>query len=368
MAKQVSQTNLNFGISIETEPMEARSADQLPSGEGWQYEPKWDGFRCLAFKKGREVDLRAKSGKGLARYFPEIVAFLAALPADQFVIDGELVIAIDGELSFNALQMRLHPAESRIRTLSIKTPARLVAFDMLVDTNGMSLLAKSLGCRRARLEALAKTVADGEHLLLSPSTNDVAEARRWLSDAGGDTDGVICKRIEAPYLPGERAMTKVKRLRTADCVVGGFRYDSNGKLVGSLLLGLYNDNGELDHVGYTSTIRNDEKPELTAKLEALREAPGFTGKAPGGPSRWATKRTSQWQPLKPTMVVEVKFDQITGRRFRHGTKLLRWRPDKKPSQCDFRQIEPAAVISAQATMPAGVQTATKPSSRRAQRG
>jgi ATP-dependent DNA ligase len=327
-----------FGLSIEIQPMEARSAADLPEGEGWLYEPKWDGFRCLAFKRGDDVDLRAKSGKPLARYFPEVVAFLAALPVSRFVIDGELVIEINGMLSFDALQMRLHPAESRIRKLSGQTPARLVVFDMLMDSDGIPLLDKDLDYRRERLERFAKAMAEGEHLVLSPATRDFAKARKWLSESGADTDGVVCKRADEAYRPGERAMTKVKRLRTADCVVGGFRYESDSQLVGSLLLGLYNDAGELDHVGFTSTISDKERPELTAKLEALREVPGFTGKAPGGPSRWSTERSGEWQPLKPDLVVEVRFDHITGRRFRHGTKLLRWRPDKKPSQCDFTQM------------------------------
>jgi ATP-dependent DNA ligase len=332
-------TAASYGLSVETEPMEAKSAKALPSGEGWQYEPKWDGFRCIAFKNGSSVDLRAKSGKPLGRYFPEMVALLADLPAPDFVIDGELVIEVAGNLSFDALQMRLHPAESRIRKLSREAPSRFIAFDMLVDTDGKPILEKDLAYRRARLEDFRDRIeANPTHVIVSPATRNLREAEKWLSGSGGDTDGVVCKRIDEPYRSGERAMTKVKRLRTADCVVGGFRYEKDSELVGSLLLGLYNDDGRLDHVGFTSAIADTEKPELTARLEALRDGPGFTGKAPGGPSRWTTDRSSDWQPLRPELVVEVKFDQITGRRFRHGTKLLRWRPDKKPSQCDFRQI------------------------------
>jgi ATP-dependent DNA ligase len=328
-----------FGLSIEVEPMEARSADVLPADEGWQYEPKWDGFRCLAFKNGSKVDLRAKSGKPLGRYFPEVVALLSELDVERFVIDGELVIDRDGKLSFDALQMRLHPAESRIKKLSRETPARLVMFDMLMAADGIPILDRDLSFRRGALEVFEKKAVQPGRLVLSPCTRDYKEATRWLSASGGDTDGVVCKRLDGPYLPGERAMTKVKRLRTADCVVGGFRYESDSKLVGSLLLGLYNDQGDLDHVGFTATISDAERPELTAKLEALRGEPGFTGKAPGGPSRWSTKRSSQWEPLKSEMVVEVRFDQVTGHRFRHGTKLLRWRPDKRPTQCKLEQIE-----------------------------
>lgn len=319
--------------------MEAKLAKALPSGEGWQYEPKWDGFRCIASKNGTSVDLRAKSGKPLGRYFPEMVALLAGLPAPDFVIDGELVIEVAGKLSFDALQMRLHPAESRIRKLSRETPSRLIVFDMLMDTDGTPLLDRDLAYRRQRLEIFCDGIkADPTHFIISPATRNLRVAETWLSGSGADTDGVVCKRIDEPYRSGERAMTKVKRLRTADCVVGGFRYEKDSKQVGSLLLGLYNDDGQLDHVGFTSAIADIEKPELTARLEALRGAPGFTGKAPGGPSRWTTDRSSDWEPLRLELVVEVKFDQITGRRFRHGTKLLRWRPDKKPSQYDFSQI------------------------------
>lgn len=328
-----------LGLSLEIEPMEARSAASLPAGDGWQYEPKWDGFRCLAFKYGTDIDLRAKSGKALSRYFPEVVDYLSRLRAERFVIDGELVIELNGKLSFDALQARLHPAESRIRKLSLETPARLVAFDMLLNPEGKPILDQSLRDRRAALEDFAQDAASADRLILSPFTRDLAEANVWLSDSGGDTDGVVCKRLDGPYMPGERAMTKVKRLRTADCVVGGFRYESDSELVGSLLLGLYNERGQLDHVGFTSTITNAEKPALTKRLEALRGGSGFTGKAPGGPSRWSTRRSSEWEPIVPALIVEVRFDHVTGRRFRHGTKLLRWRPDKEPLQCDYRQIE-----------------------------
>ncbi|MFJ5486161.1 ATP-dependent DNA ligase [Hansschlegelia beijingensis] len=330
-----------FGVPLATPPMEARAAEALPKGEGWRYEPKWDGFRCLAFRAGDEVELRAKSGKPLGRYFPEVVQFLRGLKADRFVLDGELVIEIDGRLSFDALQIRLHPAESRIRKLSAATPARLTAFDMLVSPEGGSLLAEPLAKRRVELERFAGLFLKMPDVTLSRFTDDPDEAERWLADAGhGATDGVVAKRLDGPYAPGERAMVKVKRLRTADCVVGGFRYESAGPLVGSLLLGLYDAEGRLDHVGFTSTISNAERPELTRRLEALREAPGFTGRAPGGPSRWSTERSAEWEPLRPELVVEVRFDHVTGDRFRHGTKLLRWRPDKSPGQCRMEQIAP----------------------------
>ena len=332
-------TKDTFPLPLDTAPMEARAADALPDDAAlWQYEPKWDGFRCLGFRRGEAVELRAKSGKPLGRYFPELVAMLQQLPAQRFVIDGEIVIEIDGASSFDALQMRLHPAESRIRKLAVETPARLILFDMLAGTDGRSLLDAPLTRRRELLEAFVKS-AERDDLVLSRATRDVTEAKRWLSDAGhGSTDGIIAKLLAEPYRPGERAMVKVKRLRAADCVVGGFRYLSDRREVGSLLLGLYNDEGKLDHVGFTSTIANGDRAELTTRLEALRQPPGFSGKAPGGPSRWSTERSGQWEPLRPELVVEVRFDHVTGGRFRHGTKFLRWRPDKSPRQCTFDQM------------------------------
>ena len=327
-----------FALPLDTPPMEARAADAIPEGDGWQYERKWDGFRCLAFRQDDAVELRAKSGKPLGRYFPELVATLRELPSRRFVVDGEIVISIDGKPSFDALQMRLHPAESRIRKLSAETPARIVLFDMLCDQHGTALLARTLKERRAILETFVAS-ANRKDIVLSHCTRDVKEARSWLSGAGhGETDGVVAKQLDDPYQPGVRAMVKVKRLRSADCVVGGFRYLSNSPQVGSLLLGLYNDAGKLDHVGFTSTIAKDDRAELTRRLEAMREPPGFTGKAPGGPSRWSTERSGEWEPVRPELVVEVRFDHVTGDRFRHGTKFLRWRPDKAPKQCTFEQI------------------------------
>ena len=334
-----------FGIPLATEPMEARVAAVLPEDDGpWQYEPKWDGFRCLAFKNGDAVELRAKSGKPLGRYFPEIISILQSASAERFVVDGELVIALGKSLSFDALQMRLHPAESRIRKLSCQIPARLVLFDILLAPDGRPLIEQPLSHRRAALEAFGQTALVPDRLVVSPCSHDRKRAEHWLGEAGqGAIDGVVAKRLNDPYEPGQRAMVKVKRLRTADCVVGGFRYKTKSREVGSLLLGLYDDRGKLDHVGFTSTIMDDERPALTRTLEALRDPPGFTGKAPGGPSRWSTERSGDWEPVRPELVVEVRFDHITGDRFRHGTKLLRWRPDKAPSQCTFEQLEQPAV-------------------------
>ncbi len=330
-----------FALPIDTAPMEARSAEALPADGGpWQYEPKWDGFRCLAFKADDAVDLRAKSGKALGRFFPEIAALLVALPVEHFVLDGELIIEIDGRPSFDALQMRLHPAESRIRKLSRETPARLVLFDMLLSPTGEVLLAAPLIRRRTALEAFVKKIAAPKQLVLTPYTRDLSQAKRWLAASELGTDGVVAKRLDGAYESGRRDMVKVKRLRTADCVIGGFRYEADRREVGSLLLGLYDAEGKLDHVGFTSTIADRERPLLTKRLERLRQPPGFTGKAPGGPSRWSTERSGEWEPVRPELVVEVRFDHVTGGRFRHGAKLLRWRPDKAPRQCTFEQIAP----------------------------
>ena len=319
-------------------PMEALLADSLPDGPGWQYEPKWDGFRCIAARDGADVELWSKSGKPLARYFPEIAAMLAGLNAARFVIDGELLIVKEKAISFDALQLRLHPAESRVRKLAAETPAMFMAFDCLAFAKTM-LAARPLRERRAALEQLVAKEAE-PMLLLSPATADRDKALGWLERGGGALDGVIAKRIDQPYRPGERAMVKVKQRRTADCVIGGFRYGRNDRLVASLLLGLYDDDGLLHHVGFTSSIAAKERPTWTDELEKLIEGPGFTGNAPGGPSRWSTERTAEWRPLKPKLVVEVMYDQVTAGRFRHGTRLLRRRPDKAPSQCTCDQLAP----------------------------
>jgi ATP-dependent DNA ligase len=322
-------------------PVEAKQATELPTGEGWQFEPKWDGFRAIALKDGERVELWAKSGKPLGRYFPEIMALIEALPGKSLVLDGELIVPIGGLASFDALQARLHPAESRIRKLSAQTPAILVVFDLLHE-RGKDLRDQPLEHRRKALERYADKVSDAR-FRLSPTSRDGTQARRWFEDMTTELDGVIAKRLDEPYRSGERAMLKIKRIRSADCVVGGFRYGTDSPLVGSLLLGLYDGDGKLDHVGFTSAIAAKDKPALTEKLEALKGGAGFTGKAPGGPSRWSTERSSAWEPLRPELVVEVRYDQITGNRFRHGTRFHRWRPDKAPEQCTFEQLaEPAA--------------------------
>lgn len=321
----------------DTEPMEAKLVDALPIEGAWQFEPKWDGFRAVASRLGGRIEIRSKSGKSLARYFPEIVAALMETACDDYVLDGELILPIEGVLSFDALQARLHPAESRIRRLSRETPAQFVLFDCLA-LDGNPLIERPLTERRAALERFHGTNTAAS-LLLSPRAPDLAGAQAWLAASGGALDGVIAKPLDQAYRPGERAMLKVKQHRTADCVVGGFRRAKDGPLVASLLLGLYDDAGLLNHVGFTSALAKQDRTQLTEKLEALISPPGFTGKAPGGPSRWNDGKESEWHPLTPERVVEVSFDQVTNGRFRHGTGLVRWRPDKAPPQCRMEQLD-----------------------------
>jgi ATP-dependent DNA ligase len=321
--------------------MEATSVATIPEGEGWQYEPKWDGFRCLAFRDGDDVELRSKAGQPLARYFPEVAEALRGVKATRFVVDGEIVIPRGNALSFDALLQRIHPAASRVQKLAAETPAWLVVFDLLVNAKRESLLARPLRERRAELEAFAaKNFPRAGAVRLSPATTRLSVAKKWFGSVGATLDGIIAKKRDAPYAAGERgAMVKIKARRTADCAVGGFRYAEKARVVGSLLLGLYDDAGLLHHVGFCSGLKAAERPALTKKLEALIAPPGFTGRAPGGPSRWSTRRSTEWQPLKPKLVVEVQFDHVSGGRFRHGTTLLRWRPDKAPRQCTMEQLK-----------------------------
>ena len=348
--------------------MEARVVAALPDGPDWQYEPKWDGFRCLAFRDGASVELRSKSGQSLTRYFPEIADALGALTSKRFVLDGEIVVPGDDGLSFDALLQRIHPAASRVERLSRETPAVLLVFDLLVDARNTDLTGKPLRERRRRLEAFASVnFKKSPRIELSPMTTDLARARRWLAGQSG-TDGVMAKRADLTYATGERtAMVKVKRKRTADCVVGGFRYASKGKVVGSLLLGLYDDEGLLHHVGFTSSFTAEQRREITPRLERLRGGTGFTGRAPGGPSRWSTERSAEWESLSPTLVVEVEYDHFTGGRFRHGTKFLRWRPDKAPSQCLLTQVAEARTASATSTRRSGAVRGTVKKVRRRSR-
>lgn len=331
---------MSLPLPITYAPMEANTAREIPDGPEWEYEPKWDGFRTLVFRDNEHVELMSKAGQPLARYFPEIVAALLALEARKFVLDGEIIVAEKRTLNFDALLQRIHPAESRVRKLAAETPATLMAFDLLVDNRGHDLSSQVLEKRREALEKFAATYLVGrERIRLSPRTTDFETAKQWFKRMAGPLDGVIAKRLDRPYASGERqTMLKIKNLRTADCVVGGFRYGTKNKLVGSLLLGLYDKAGLLNHVGFCSGLATADKPALTRKLKALIEPPGFTGAAPGGPSRWSTERSAEWEPLAPKLVVEVQYDHFSGHRFRHGTKLLRWRPDKDPGSCTREQV------------------------------
>jgi len=386
-AEQLAQAfpKLNLPIQPPYPPAEAKSVDSLPHESGWLYEPKWDGFRCLAFRQGDEVVLQSKAGQPLGRYFPEIVTALLALPERKFVLDGEIVICSGVGLDFDALLQRIHPAVSRIQRLSQETPATYMVFDLLVDSKGRSLADRPLSARRMALQEFATANIDGEpdrtrskkadpqatlnreRILLSPARSDFATAEKWMREgAASGWDGVVAKRLDCEYMSGERTgMVKIKRIRTADCVVGGFRWArekaSANKAkkskaeaksakppkrpteeVGSLLLGLYNKKGELDHIGFSASFTREERKKLKSVLKPYMGGEGFSGKAPGGPSRWTRDaRDTEWFPLKPKLVGEFQYDHFSGGRFRHGTKFLRWRPEKKPEQCTMEQIMPA---------------------------
>jgi ATP-dependent DNA ligase len=320
--------------------MEARAVPQPPQGEEWQYEPKWDGFRCLAFRDGTEIYLQSKSGQPLARYFPDVVDSLSKLRAQKFVLDGEILVPLKGRASFDQLLQRIHPAASRVKKLASEYPALYVVFDLLATDKGQSIAELSLSGRRNELERFAKRFLRGKKgVMLSPATIDLKKAQRWFSSANSGLDGIVAKRRDLQYLSGSRdGMQKIKHRQTADCVVGGFRYSEGNKTIGSLLLGLYDDEGLLNHVGFTSSFSAQDRGDLVKVLKPLLGGSGFTGNAPGGPSRWSTRRSSEWEPLKPKLVVEVEYDNFTGKRFRHGTHFLRFRPDKRPQDCTYDQV------------------------------
>jgi ATP-dependent DNA ligase len=334
--------SINLPIRPPFPPMEAKLVSEMPAGPGWLYEPKWDGFRCLAFRKGDEVLLQSKAGQPLGRYFPELVEALQKLPLKQFVFDGEIVIVTKQGISFDDLLLRIHPAESRIRKLAASAPASYLLFDLIVDELGRSLISLSLRERRHKLEQLFLALRKNSNVRLSPVTEDLVLAQRWMREGGIGLDGIIAKLLDVPYASGERsAMRKIKRIRTADCVVGGFRYATKGDEIGSLLLGLYNDAGELDHVGFTSSFSREQRRAVKKVIEPLAGGKGFSGRAPGGPSRWSTERSGEWVRLDPKLVCEVRYDHFSGGRFRHGTKFLHWRPEKDPKQCTLEQVKPA---------------------------
>jgi ATP-dependent DNA ligase len=323
-------------IPLPFEPMEAEAVEALPDGEGWQYEPKWDGFRCLAFRDGSDVFLQSRTGKPLGRYFPDVERHLLALAPERFVLDGEIVIAVDGTFSFETLQLRLHPAASRVAKLAAEHPATLMAFDLLVDATPEALLTQPLAARREALEAFFEPIDKRDWVELSPATRSRAQAERWLDDIGDGRDGIVAKRLDEPYQPGRRAMQKYKLWHTVDCVVGGVYRKRGTDRVESILLGLYDGEGRLHYVGRSSVHADAEA--MTARLDPLIGGPGFTGRAPGGKSRWS-KGERQAIPLRPELVVEVSVDHITDQYFRHGSRILRWREDKKPSQCTMDQLQ-----------------------------
>ncbi len=331
---------MTLPVPLDLSPMEARLVDAIPRDAGWQYEPKWDGFRCLAFRDGEEIALQSKSGTPLARYFPEIVERLRALEASRFVIDGELVVPRGDTLSFDDLLQRIHPAASRVARLARETPATYLIFDLLADGNATPYLDRPLEQRRTLLEGFAERFFGGDdaRLRLSPATRESATVDDWFARVGGALDGVIAKRVGAPYRAGERdAAVKIKAIRSADCVLGGYRASVRDG-IGSLLLGLYDGGGRLDYVGFTSGFSVAEKRALLEQLRPLHAEVSFDGRAPGGPSRWNRGASSVWQALEPKLVLEVAFDQVTSDRFRHGTRPLRWRPDKAPRLCTLDQI------------------------------
>ena len=341
-----------FPLTPPIEPMLAKVGDALPAGDAFLYEPKWDGFRAIVFRGGAELFIQSRDLRPLDRYFPELHdALLAGLP-DECVLDGEIVIATPHGLDFDALQMRLHPAASRVAKLAKETPSAFVAFDALA-VQGRDLRAVPLHERRAQLERLLDGVAPP--IYLTPMTRDPALAAEWLSRfEGAGLDGVIVKPADGAYEPGKRAMIKVKHARTADCVVAGFRWHKAGKdeRVGSLLLGLYDEEGRLHHVGVTSSFTMARRKELAIELAPLREgameahpwrdwadAGGGSTRMPGGQSRWSAGKDLSWEPLRIERVCEVKYDHMQGDRFRHAAVFQRWRADKPPGHCRYDQLE-----------------------------
>jgi ATP-dependent DNA ligase len=345
------------------EPMLAKPSDGLPDGDGWLYEPKWDGFRAIVFRDGDEVLIQSRDLKPLDRYFPELATPLRASLPERCVVDGEVVIARDSELDFEALLLRIHPAASRVKMLAAETPASFVGWDLLALGDD-DLRATPQGERRARLEDVLAGV--DPPVRLTPATRDRATAADWFDRfEGAGLDGVIAKRLDAPYQPGKRAMFKIKHQRTADCVVAGFRWHKNGPEthVGSLLLGIFDDAGKLHHVGITSSFTWDRRAALVNELEPLREnandghpwqewadwaamgaADASGQRLPGATSRWNRGKDLSWEALRPERVVEVAYDHLQGDRFRHATTFKRWRPDKQPSDCRYDQLEETAAF------------------------
>jgi ATP-dependent DNA ligase len=345
--------DLSLPVPLPLTPMEATRVDHLPDGDEWQFEPKWDGFRCLVFRKGPTVALQSKSGQPLTRYFPELVQAFQSLPFPAFVLDGEIVVAQDGRLSFDALLLRIHPAASRVAKLASDTPATFIAFDLLYDSSKeTAFMSRPLVDRRTHLERFFSSIPNNPLIQLSPVSRDRIIAARWFNELGAyGLDGIMAKKIHEPYHAGDRqAMMKVKHVKTADCVVGGFRYSATtaktgkanhaaSKTIGSLLLGLHDTDGLLHFVGFTSSFSKEDRTRLKSVVEPLKGGPGFSGKAPGGPNRWSQRQSDDWERVDPMLVCEIQYDYFSQGRFRHGTKFLRWRPEKDPRQCMFDQLE-----------------------------
>ena len=352
---------LPFGPPLE--PMLAKASNGLPDGAGWLYEPKWDGFRAIVFRDGDETLIQSRDLKPLDRYFPELATPLAAALPERCVVDGEVVISRGGTLDFEALLLRIHPAASRVRMLAAESPASFVAWDLLA-LGDADLRTTPQGDRRTLLERALGDAAQPVHL--TPATRDRATAADWFDRfEGAGLDGVVAKRLDAPYQPGKRAMLKIKHQRTAECVVAGFRWHKNGPgtHVGSLLLGLFDEDGKLNHVGITSSFTWERRASILAELTPLREravddhpwrewaewagsgdADASGQRLPGATSRWNRGKDLSWEPLRPERVVEVAYDHLQGSRFRHATTFQRWRPDKPPAACRYDQLEETAAF------------------------
>ena len=341
---------VNLPVTQPLGPMLAKSVKTIPSGD-YLYEPKWDGFRCIAFRDGDSVELASRGEKPLTRYFPEVVEALRANLPERCVVDGEIVIATDDRLDFEALLQRIHPAESRVRKLAEETPASFVAFDLLAEGDE-ALLHAPFRIRRARLQKMMAKASPP--VFMTRGTDDIKLAQQWFEVfEGAGLDGVVAKPLDSPYQPDVRAMFKIKHERTADCVVAGYRWHKSGPVVGSLLLGLYAEDGALQHVGVAASFPMKRRAELVDELApyAVEDLSGHPwqqwaeadahagGRLPGAVSRWNAKKDLSWVPLRPELVVEVGYDHMEGTRFRHTTQFKRWRPDRDPQSCTFDQLE-----------------------------
>jgi ATP-dependent DNA ligase len=344
---------MDLPVLPPVKPMLAKAATKLPTGDGLFYEPKWDGFRCIVFRDGDEVELGSRNERPLTRYFPEVVAAVKANLPEKCVVDGEIVVPRDDRLHFEALLQRIHPAQSRVDLLAEQTPASFVAFDLLA-LGDESLLEVPFGERQARLRSALEASRPPVHV--TAITQDAETAQRWFETfEGAGLDGVVAKSADLPYGPDQRLMTKVKHVRTADCVVAGFRWHKSGPIVGSLLLGLYNDAGHLQSIGVAASFPMARRAELVEELAPYREnalddhpwkgwaTPPTNGdgehRMPGAVSRWNAGKDLSWVPLRPELVVEIKYDQLEGRRLRHTGQFLRWRPDRDPLSCTYDQLE-----------------------------